>query len=350
MDEKNFNGGAFRDPLDERDYPFDVLSADAPVEIDWKKGFDIRNYLGGDINFKNQQSSGSCVGQGWSYQIFVYQVIEMMKKYGMSLDDLRIYHPSEVLEISAKAIYSQIFINSIAGGAYIRDGAKLVCEWGAVDNVTVPSNRPDGSTDEAFMRDLSWKTKAIDDIAKIFQGKDYRVINAVSNMDLFARAILQNFGVVAGFEGLNNGTWMSERPMPPIDHSEWGHCLDFLAFGQDEIGNFIATPNSWGNILGKKWFKGAPNGYGWQKFYQNYFINGGRWVFNPWTFTDKLNDMQTNVKIIKDANSPAVGFFVPANNPDGLISMARNYGIEIAKKPDGGVDWDKNIQGTMTLK
>jgi hypothetical protein len=60
--------------------------------------------------------------------------------------------------------------------------------------------------------------------------------------------------------------------------------------------------------------------------------------------------MNTNVKIIKDNNSPAVGFWLPANSPEGLISIAGNFGIEIAKKPDGTIDWDAIIQGFLTLK
>ena len=349
-----FGTGAIPDPKDERDYSYDMVASAAPVVIDWDKGFDIRNFIGGDINFKNQNQSSSCVGQGTSYYVWVKQIIEMMKKYSMDLDQLRISYPEEIDDASAKAIYSQISLGPGAG-AYIRDGVKLLCEWGSVDNDIVPSNKPDGSSDEDFMRDKSWKTKEMDELAKIFQGKDYRVINACQNMDLFAQAILENHGVVGGVEGANNGTWMSERPQPPIgERSEWAHCLYFGAFGKDENGKFIAFPNSWGNILGKTWFKGAPVGYGWQKIYINYFVDGGRWLFNPWTYTDSINpnkDMaNTNVKVIKDSNSPAVGFWCPANNPDGMTAMARNFGIDIPKKADDSIDWDKLIQGTLTLE
>jgi len=59
---------------------------------------------------------------------------------------------------------------------------------------------------------------------------------------------------------------------------------------------------------------------------------------------------KTNVKIIKDSNSPAVGFWCPANSPDGLISMARNYGIELKKKEDGSINWDNYIDGKLILK
>jgi hypothetical protein len=330
-----FGTGCLPDLSDNRDLSYDdkVLGA-APVIIDWVKGYDIREHLGLDLPFKNQWSSGSCVGQGWAYYLAILDAIEN----------------GVMSQASAKAAYSQIFLSG-SGGAYIRDGAKLICDWGGLPESVVPSNKPNGHTDEDFMRDKSWKTKELDNLAKVLRGKDYRVIQAVSHMDLFAQAILENHGVVGGVNGENNGTWMSERPKPPRK-VDWAHCLYFGAFGTDSYGKFIATPNSWGNLLSKTWYPGSPVGHGWQKLYQDYFDNNGINIFNPWTFTDLPNNhMNTNVKVIKDVNSPAVGFWCPANNPDGLIAMARNYGIEIPKLADGvSIDWDKLIQGGMTLK
>ena len=173
MEEIQFGTGAIPDPIDERDLSYDDhVAGAAPVSIDWSTGFDIRNYLGGDINFKNQWSSSSCVGQGNSYYVWVKQIVEMMKFHGMNLAQLRANFPEDVDDMSAKGVYSQIFLGG--GGAYIRDGIKLLCDWGAVDNDIVPSNKPDGSTDETFMRDKTWKTPAMDALAKVFEGKDYR--------------------------------------------------------------------------------------------------------------------------------------------------------------------------------
>ena len=351
-----FGTGALPDPIDKRDYILDdFVAAAGEIKIDWDKGYDIRNEIGGDIFFKNQCSSSSCVGQGVSYYGWVKQIIEVISKYNSKLEQIRSEHPSDVNDFSAKSIYSQIFLPP-TGGAYIRDGMKKLCEWGCAKDSDVPSNKADGSTDEDFMRDKSWINENITSIASIFKGKDYRTISATSNMDLFAYAIMNNHGVVGGVYGSNNGTWSSENPQPPIDGIGWGHCIYFGAFGKDELGKFIAFPNSWGNILGKKWYSGAPNGYGWQKLRESYFVDGGKYIFSPWTYTDNLNnnqeDMpQTNVKIIKDANSKAVGFWCPANNEDGFISMARNYGINPPLNDDGTLNWDKvEIQGTLTLK
>lgn len=64
----------------------------------------------------------------------------------------------------------------------------------------------------------------------------------------------------------------------------------------------------------------------------------------------KINPMTTNVKLVKDKNSSAVGFFQPADTPEALVSLGKNYGIEIAKKEDGTIDWaNLNLQGEVIL-
>jgi len=348
--------GAFRDIPDSRDHSYDdhVMGA-APIIIDWIKGFDIRNILGGDIKLKCQYQSLSCVGQGWSYYVWVKQVIEMMEKYGMDLTQLRNLYPLEVEQLSARAIYSQIFIES-TGGAQVRDGAKLIIDWGSLPDRLVPSINPDTNmAEESFMRDKTWQNNALDDLAKTLCGVEYKVINACDNMDLFAQAIMQNHGVVGGVEGQNNRGWNTESPLPPILGSPiWRHCLYYGAFGTDEEGKFIATPNSWGNGWQnplRNWKPGDPPGDGWQKLRADYFNSNNQ--FNPWTYVDKPNKpstMGTNVKIIKDANSSAVGIWLPAMSPAALESYCLNFGIIVPKKADGSIDWDNWIQGTLTLK
>ena len=93
MDENKQGHGAIIDSFDIRDFSYDIFTATAPLAIDWVKGFDIRNVIG-DFPFKNQWSSGSCVGQGWGYYLGVIDAAET----------------GQYNEDSAKAIYSQIFI------------------------------------------------------------------------------------------------------------------------------------------------------------------------------------------------------------------------------------------------
>jgi hypothetical protein len=48
----------------------------------------------------------------------------------------------------------------------------------------------------------------------------------------------------------------------------------------------------------------------------------------------------TNVKLVKDKNSPAVGFFVPAETEAALTSLSKNYGYQLPVTADGKPDWN----------
>lgn len=301
--------GAIPDPVDNRDLSYDhyVMGA-APIVIDWVKGFDIRETLGADFKFKLQGPSLSCVGQGVSYYVWVKQVLEMMARHGLKLPDLRLQHPQDVDEVSARAIYSQIYL-SPQGGAYIRDGMALIIDWGSVFEHDIPSLNPKtGMEDEEWMRDKSWLNDNIRKIAENLKGQKFMVINAADNMDLFAQAIIENGGVVGGVLGQNGHGWSSENPQPPDSIAgSWGHCLYYGAFGTDELGKFIATPNSWGNGFRPDptyvWKPGDPVGKGWQKLRADYFNNN--YQFNPWTYTD-LRNKDENMIIKKESGKPAI--------------------------------------------
>lgn len=285
--DKQFYTGALPDPKDERDFPYDEVAG--AVEIDWEKGYDIREELGADFKPKNQYGSYSCVGQAASQYLWVHQVLEMIKKYGKPLDVLRTEHSEEVEEISAKAIYSQIAIGKGAG-SYVRDAMMLALKWGSVFEPVVPSYKTDGTTDEDLMYDESWKTPMIDALAKVLRGKEARYLSISMGMDLFANAIKENKGIIGGVYASNGRGWgTSERPNPPQGgDSIWGHGLYFGAYGQDEYGKYVAFPNSWGKIVPGDWVPGSKPGIGWQKIYKNYFDL--KYLFNPWTFTDRPND------------------------------------------------------------
>jgi len=254
--------GAFDDPPDSRDYPYDAMALGAPA-VDWNKGFHILNHIEDEIPFKNQDGSSSCVGQAYSYYGGVKNAIEVG------------YYD----ETSAKSIYSYIALNG--GGAYLREGAKRFVDYGANLELLVPSYENGNPPSERFMTDKSWLTPEIESLAKILQASEYRRIVAAKNMDLFATAIRDNHGVVAGVRGSNNGTWGTYEPKPPTN-PEWGHALYFGAFGIDDNGKYIATPNSWG---ARKKTKNYPDG--WQKLREDYFTTGN--MFDPWTLTDKPN-------------------------------------------------------------
>jgi len=261
-----FGTGALRvKKQDPRNLQYGPIAA-ASAPVDWEKGYDIEEEIGAKIIFKNQGVSSSCVGQGWAYYVAVLDAIE-----NGTYD-----------EVSAKAIYSQIFLGG--GGAYIMDGAKLIVNWGSLRERMIPSYNSGDAPGETFMRDSTWKTPQADRLAKILQAKEYRTFGASDNMELFAQAIRDNYGVVGGLEGTNNGTWSTNEPIVPTGMPDWAHCIYYGKFGIDGHGKWISIPNSWG-IRGTDTLH--PDG--WQKLRQAWFDSN--YMFDPWTLTDKPNQV-----------------------------------------------------------
>lgn len=367
-----FFGGALPQPEDKRDFTFASV---AP--FDWELGFDIELLLGyrqvcKDINeffgpagiegwgvlrykeivkevreknippflipIKNQGGSYSCTAQAMSYLVSILNFIETGKWF----------------EVSARDIYAYISLG-YGKGAFLRDACARAVDPGAADEELVPSYNYVQTTNGRVRNPMSEteylikpeETEAIKNARKLLQGKEYRVIysGGEQKMDDIAWAMMMNFGAYFAVRGENNGTWAGEYPAPPKTPT-WGHAIlggkAGLVNGQKTLG-FV---NSWGNQIGIN---------GWQKLQKNYFINlpnGQELVFDPWTLTDKITTMTENqfVKIIKDKNSSAVGYWIPATSPDALKTMALAFGKEIVKKADGSIDWDKTIEGELILK
>ena len=276
------SSGCPREPVDDRDFIFEegLGAGQVMTDEEWEKGFDIEKELGITIPVKDQMGSYSCVGQSWAYYLAC-----------LDAKETGIYN-----ENSAKAIYSQISLGQNKG-ANLRDGAKLAKSWGSVYENIIKSYKEDGTVDETFMRELGWKTEAIDQLAKILQAKDYKLITGIG-IDYFARAIKDGFGMVAGVEGTNNGTWLSPNPKPPLSTTLqkdiWGHALFYGKFGVDDKGKWIATPNSLGKSV-----NGDKTINGWQKIREDYFADENRWVFNPWTLLDKSNLLNNKTMTFK---------------------------------------------------
>ena len=302
--ETNLGKGLVPDVQDDRDKRYEDVLGAGPVMTDaeWKQGFDIEKVLKIKIPFKNQCSSLSCVGQGFSYYLGV-----------INSKEVGFYD-----EVSAKGIYSQIFLPG--GGAQLRDAAKLAVKFGALLEKALTSYKSAGLTDEDFMRDNSWITPELTELAKILQAKEYRSMSGL-NIDYFARAIKDNLGCVGGVGGQNNGTWASNEPKPPVSDAGWYHCLFFGKFGVDEKGKYIATPNSWGtrNEIDPL----HPDD--WQKLREDYFKDNNKFIINPWTFIDKQNVIEISKKIamtiIKEQGKPALYVAVG----DILISFVTDF-------------------------
>jgi len=290
--------GVFEDKTDHSDFKYDGMALSA-APVDWDKGYDVEKELDIHINLKHQGPSSSCVGQGWSYQIAVHDCVETGKSYD---------------EVSAKAVYSQIYLPS--GGAYIRDGAKLAVDWGALKEAIIPSYES-GNTppSEPFMREIGWKTPQRDKEAEALKSKEYRVIGDVENIDIVATAIRDNYGVVFGVYGENNGTWNSNEPKPPSSDlkRDWAHCIYGGKYGRDNISKWVSIPNSWGT-------RGSDSLHpdGWQKLRPEYFNK--KIMFNPWTLTDKPNfEMSDEAKRVLAQNEKKIIMEAEAPGRKGIV-------------------------------
>jgi hypothetical protein len=280
-----FGTGAVKDAADTRDRLYDGVAFSA-APFDWEAGYDIEKVIDHSIPIKNQDGSSSCVGQAWSYYIAILDTIET----------------KEYTDVSAKAIYSQIALPQ--GGAYIRDGGKLAVDWGAISEKLVPSYDNGQPPSESFIKNSGWKKPEIDSEAKILSAKEYRMINDV-NMEIIAQSIRDNYGVVGGVSGSNNGTWSSLEPK--IGSKDWGHALFFGKAGIDDNGKWIGSPNSWGDR-----FKGQ-----WQKFRAEWFTNN--FMFNPWLIVDQPNTMSPEIMELIKQNDKGMLIENEAPGRKGII-------------------------------
>jgi hypothetical protein len=320
--------GCIPDKIDKRDKVYEAIAGYNPTDVDFDTGFDIRQYIGTDIRIKNQRRTYACVGFAWSYYAWVLNTVERLQRQGVKVDPL---------EISAKAFYSQISLGYMKG-AYLRDGAKLLVNYGALTEKEVPTYNGN-SIDEDWVINKDWKTPEKDELAKRLKAKEYRVIESSINIDVMAKAIQDNYGVVSGCNGDNNGRWRTEEPKAPVSSNVWGHALYFGAYGIKNGRKFVATPNSWGDLLDTKW--DGTVGSGWQKFYEDEWfnvkpkvINGYNAIipnmFNAWTITDKPNIKYTDDELIE----------LVGNNKDCTNSDLINLFAYSLKTPTQE-DWNK---------
>lgn len=371
--DNKFGAGLEKDKEDKRDRAFGGVGP-----FDWELGFDIELLLGYrascsseqefwgvggreawgvaryreivkeckerqiepfKIPVKNQGASSSCTGQALAYYLEILNFIETGK----------------YIAISARDVYAYISLG-YGKGAYLRDALKLACDRGIGTEELVPCYHRQIINNREFIDPYSeteylvkpTESKELNAIREALQSREFRVINGYEDlMNRMAWEMLLGFGSYFGVDGVNNGTWSSEYPQPPQSGQsvQWRHALLGGKAGLDKDGKpFVSPINSWGTV--------GVNG--WQKLKQNYFDVFG--VFTPWTLIDKNNNwnnmsnLKSNVKILKDKNGPAVGIWQPATSPEALTSLCLNFGIEVPKKADGSIDWDKLIDGEFVQK
>ena len=261
----SFNPGGRIDTADPRDYRFHEVAMALPP-FDWAKGYDaeaeIRAAIA-DQNFKlgikDQDGSGSCGGQAWSYQAAVLRAIYK-----------KIYS-----ERSAKFLYSQTFVPG--GGSAGRTNADLFVKAGIAAEALCPSYDNGQPPSEAFMERAADISEAARADAKTDEALSYAMVNG--SIDDHAQALAANHGNILLIRGSNNGTWGSFEPQPPkAGESIWAHWImgakALLVNGVKKI----IFPNSWGKNVGHD---------GWQSIGEEYFNaqipNVGPAILYGWT-------------------------------------------------------------------
>lgn len=285
------------------------------------------------LKVKNQGVSSSCTGQALAYYLEVLNFIET----------------GEYKSISARDAYAYISIGE-GRGAYLRDALALTVNRGIGTEKLVPcyeefvannKNVKNPYTEKQYMIKPD-ETEELGKVRATLQSLEYQSVQGHREalLENMAWAMLMGLGVYFAVNGQNGKGWLTEYPQVP-EFTQWQHALYggkamIDSDGEKTLGHI----NSWGTC--------GVNG--WQKLKMSYFE--GYNVTNPWTLIDKSNNWnmtKSNIKIIKDSNSPAVGIWLPALSPEALESYCKNFGIDIPRNAKGEVDWDKWIDGTMQL-
>jgi hypothetical protein len=225
-----------------------IVGAGTP--FNWSVGYDSLSMIP-PVNIKNQFQSDSCSGQAGSY------FMEVLEKLANNQEG----------PISAKSIYAPIAVSG--GGTYVSSLQKQLEASGASLEATVPSYRPNGTTDEPFMED---KTTLNPKDALIRAG--YICVNVSIDMDSIASAIQQYGAVIWEIAGQNNGTWTSPNPQPPINGKNlWYHFMCSVGAGQPLGYKRIKSLQSWGIEVGERGIQ----------YFNEAYINSG-YVIDVFTF------------------------------------------------------------------
>lgn len=246
-----YGTGAIESKYDIRDYWYKPLDRGG---FDWEDGFDVEKELGFKFRLKDQNGSGSCGGQAWSY-------------YGEVLGKVaqEHYEPS-----SARWIYSHTHVPP-GGGSRGRDNCAFCIDKGWVDERFASSYDNGKPPKEDFMRQTpELSNEAIAD-GEVQKALSYMQIPV--NIEMFAQAIRDNYGMVLVLNGQDNGTWRSKFPEPPTE-KEWGHFLFCCGAEMIDGKKYIKVINSWGDDTGEK-------GYQWLS--EDWFKNKKLGIREGWT-------------------------------------------------------------------
>lgn len=216
--ENQHGHGAIWTPKDESVPLMKEVAMDT-APFDWNVGFNVPEAL-----TKDQGSSSSCGGQAASYK--------MEAIFGS--------------EKSAKFVYAPI---AAPGGGLTEPAiSNFLQHAGDCHEVLCPSDGP-GLVTEAFMTRKGDITQLA--YADASQSTVGARVYVQRSLDSIAQAVRDHNGIIIGIYGVNNGTWRSAFPQPPVtspDGTMWAHFL-FVAGAKTIEGiRYLKVHNSWGQV------------------------------------------------------------------------------------------------------
>lgn len=339
--DRHFNPGGKIDEIDPRDFQYGEI-ARALAPFDWAKGYDVEAEIaaaiaqpGFKLKIKDQNGSGSCGGQAWSYQASVLKAIYK-----------KIYD-----ERSAKFIYSQAFVPG--GGSAGRTLSDLFVKGGISSEALCPSYDNGQPPSEAFMERAADISTAARTDAKTDEALSYAMVTG--SIDDHAQALAANHGNIFLIRGSNNGSWGTFNPKPPVaGDTIWTH---WVMGGKAQLVNGVKNiifPNSWGAAVGQNGWQaldeeymnaqipgvGPAVLYGWTHLFNPNPVTTFQHTFNTdlhyGTTSDEVNALQQALQA--DGSFPAG--VTPTNyfgdiTAAAVVKFQKKYGINNSSSPLG---------------
>lgn len=252
MEQEIFTG-ALLSPKDDRDYIYGETLGKSPMPFNWNIGYDIEEVLGFKLPVKNQGRSNSCGGQAWATYNSVLECI----------------NTKTFEEESAKFIFAQTHVGD--SGSRGRDNSDLCVKKGVCIEPLCHSYEQGMPPTNDFMisNDITHiaYTNALNN-----KNKAYSIVR--QTVEDLAIAIRDNYGVVFGIYGNNNGTWLSAYPeSPKVSKSDcWAHWVYVSKAKLINGVKYFGLLNSWGDV-GEK---------GWQWIKADDYVN---YLFEVWAMT-----------------------------------------------------------------
>ena len=300
----NIKTGVYPDPQDFRDVPYEPTIGAAQLP----STYDLESEIG-ELKKEDQNGSLSCVAQAFS-------------KYAEALEKIE---NGRFTDLSAKFIYSRIYLPQ--GGAYLRDGAKLLANLGDALEADDPSYP---NTEQALK--VASNSPATLERALMFRAKGYASIWHQGDPTLIKQAIFENKGVVTAVWGSNQG-WGQALVRPPQAGEEtWGHAIFFVGWTTYQGQECFIFINSWGESWGDKGRGYLPMSY----------LETGN-VFSLWTIQDLPDNYreQTQMLQLVRAKGQTDVYAINGNKRHLVLNrQAFDRGVELGFWSGKIADWE----------